>query len=186
MDLSDDDFDYSAEIEKYRNVVLSACTSLGGLEKDPKNPDSGYKYVPGYECIDCLKDLKRYIRIDEMGGERLVLKWLAQWKVFTRDLVPIFEQSSDAWLNFEGQDDKPWYHCEEGRNDSYYTVCLCIDLFVFMTWEMDGEESDSKNFFYNSLLEYKKAFCSNNPLSLLIRVVARIFETPLGYSFSFY
>ncbi|OMJ24837.1 Topoisomerase 1-associated factor 1 [Smittium culicis] len=181
MDISDDDFDYSAELEKYRNVVLSACTSLGGLEKDPKNPSSEYKYFLGDECIDCLKDLKRYIRIDEMGGERLVLKWLAQWKVFNRDLVPIFEQCAESWLDFEDENDKPWYLCEEGRGDNYAIVCLCIDLFVFMTWEMDSADNDSKAFFYNALLEYKKSFCANKPLSLMIRTVTRIFETPVGW-----
>ncbi|OMJ19597.1 Topoisomerase 1-associated factor 1 [Smittium culicis] len=181
MDISDEDFDYSAELEKYRNVVLSACTSLGGLEKDPKNPSSEYKYFLGDECIDCLKDLKRYIRIDEMGGERLVLKWLAQWKVFNRDLVPIFEQCAESWLDFEDENDKPWYLCEEGRGDNYAIICLCIDLFVFMTWEMDSADNDSKAFFYNALLEYKKSFCANKPLSLLIRTVTRIFETPDGW-----
>ncbi|PVU90640.1 hypothetical protein BB559_001006 [Furculomyces boomerangus] len=197
MDYSDDEFDLEQELLKYRNVVLSACTSLGGLEKRKvsnfeksvytdekleKGSQNGFEYVyiKGDECLECLKDIKRYIRLDELSGEKLVLKWLSEWSVFSRDLVPIFKSSANSWLEFEGIDDRPWFSCDEGRGDEYKAMTLCMDLFVFMTWSMDNEEADTRESFERSLREYKKAFCENSAMSLLIQVAARIFEVPVG------
>ncbi|PVV00516.1 hypothetical protein BB560_005097 [Smittium megazygosporum] len=191
MSLSDEEFDLAEELEKYRNVVLSACTSLGGLEviKVPQKTQQDnrsvskeiYKYVPGDECIECLKDLKRYIRIDEMSGERLVLQWLSEWNILGRDLVPIFKLFAEKWLSWDEKEDKPWYRLSEGREDEYKTVCLCVDMFVFMTWSMDSADPEVRDKFEAALRSYKKSFCDNELISLFVRLITRLFEIPEGW-----
>lgn len=46
------------EIGHFKAHLLSVCSALGG--------QVGGEYVPGDEVVDCLKDLKRYLK-DEDG-----------------------------------------------------------------------------------------------------------------------
>jgi hypothetical protein len=45
----------------------------------------------GDECLDCLKDLKRFLKQDHLHGDhQAVLLALGEWKIMSKDLIPIF------------------------------------------------------------------------------------------------
>ena len=46
--------------------------------------------------LDCLKDLKRFLRKDDEDEEKPVLRAIGQWQIFAKDLIPIFS------LNWRG------------------------------------------------------------------------------------
>jgi hypothetical protein len=48
------------EIDHFKAHLLSVCSALGGVDRRTG------EYVPGDEVMDCLKDLKRYLK-DEDG-----------------------------------------------------------------------------------------------------------------------
>ena len=47
------------EIDHFKAHLLSVCSALGGIDKR-----TGV-YVAGDEVLDCLKDLKRYLKDEE-------------------------------------------------------------------------------------------------------------------------
>jgi hypothetical protein len=59
------------EIEHFKAHLLSVCSALGGVDRR-----TGL-YVPGDEVMDCLKDLKRYLK-DEDGQVIIALYLIYQ------------------------------------------------------------------------------------------------------------
>lgn len=109
--------------------ILSICTALGGLEVDESTGKESYAL--GDEClgkarvalalltlpwythllspallyfIDCLKDLKRFLREDDQIPDKPLLRTLGQWQVVQTDLLPIFllnapcQSKEQSWL----------------------------------------------------------------------------------------
>jgi hypothetical protein len=56
------------EADHYDNHVLRVCSALGG------SIDGAY--FPGDEAIDCLRDLKRFLRQDEQEQDRITNRLL--------------------------------------------------------------------------------------------------------------
>ncbi|KAJ2296394.1 hypothetical protein IWW55_005118, partial [Coemansia sp. RSA 2706] len=100
------DSQVAEEVDRYRRIVLSACSSLGNLQPVTATARGGrfgganrtvhrvsgtnMEYVPKDDCLASLKDIKRYIQMDEQGEGKWVLQWLGEWQVLERDIVPIF------------------------------------------------------------------------------------------------
>ncbi|KAJ1882917.1 Topoisomerase 1-associated factor 1, partial [Kickxella alabastrina] len=123
------------EIAKYRNIVLSACSSLGNLQPNTDEfaaTNAKMVYVPAKDCLASLKDIKRYIQMDEQGDGKLVLQWLGEWQVLERDIIPIFTITANHILPEQTVSD----------TDALKTVMMCVELFVFLTWSMESESDE--------------------------------------------
>ncbi|KAJ2723472.1 Topoisomerase 1-associated factor 1 [Coemansia sp. Benny D115] len=162
----------SEEIARYRSIVLSACSSLGGLEPDTRQPGKSI-YVPSADCLGSLKDIKRYIQMDEQGEGKLVLQWLGEWQVLERDIIPVFihyaSLSNTTKRNKDPEDD-----------DSNKAMMLCIELFVFLTWSMETETEEVRMRFIRVLRSYKRAFAGDAVVKSLVAVLVGLMKRGVG------
>ncbi|KAI8849218.1 timeless protein-domain-containing protein [Chytridium lagenaria] len=127
--------------EKY---LLSICTALGGHEEkniDPDDPEAGTTlvYIPGDEVSECLKDLKRILRKDDMTPDRQAFLTLGKWEVLQKHLIPIL-----LITNVE---------------TNMKLVTAIVELFVPMTWPVDEKSPEIVNHSH-VLRRYKEAFMS--------------------------
>ncbi|KAJ2511110.1 Topoisomerase 1-associated factor 1 [Coemansia sp. RSA 2049] len=173
----------SEELERYRNIVLSACSSLGNLqpisvpdqkvrrirnERTLRNVGGKQmEYVPSEDCLSSLKDIKRYIQMDEQGEGKLVLEWLGNWNILESDIIPIFIHNAKKLMAAakSKNGDSEWDH-----DIALKTAMLCVELFVFTTWSMDSEPEDVKAKFIRILRSYKRAFANSEAVSSLLSV----------------
>ncbi|KAJ2713937.1 Topoisomerase 1-associated factor 1 [Coemansia spiralis] len=168
----------ASEIERFRSIVLSACSSLGNLEPvtTPAPGSDGpavhrvsgtnMQYVPSDDCLASLKDIKRYIQMDEQGEGKFVLQWLGEWEVLQRDIIPIFTLSVKRLLA-----DAPAQRLDDHDRDHVLkVVMMCVELFVFLTWDMDPEHDAVKTRFIPILRAYKRAFAANEVVASLLSV----------------
>ncbi|KAJ1914004.1 Topoisomerase 1-associated factor 1 [Mycoemilia scoparia] len=198
-------FDYQEQIERYRNIVLSVCAALGGLERisipNPSDHDNDSVVVDsqqnatkliyrlGEECLDCLKDLKRFIRRDEQSDDKLVLRWLGDWGILERDIVPIFVQSVKY---IENKADDLGNSIDEDLVIYYSRVAMmCIELFVFMTWSIDSASpnasldletnlalEETKLTFTKILRGYKRVFANRDVMHSLMYMLMKPVNLP--------
>ncbi|KAI8321448.1 hypothetical protein GQ54DRAFT_261826, partial [Martensiomyces pterosporus] len=164
------------EINRYRSIVLSACSSLGNLQRAPATDSnagisdteasSRMEYVPSSDCLASLKDIKRYIQMDEQGDGKWVLQWLGEWEILKRDIIPIFTLSAKKLLPGPHQQNLS----ESDRDYLLKTIMMCVELFVFLTWSMDSESEEVKTRFIQILRAYKRAFANNDVIFSLLSV----------------
>ncbi|KAJ2588702.1 Topoisomerase 1-associated factor 1 [Coemansia sp. RSA 1722] len=153
----------SQEIARYRNIVLSACSSLGNMQpvdsdaSETLDEKTAMRYVPSPDCQASLKDIKRYIQMDEQGEGKLVLQWLGEWQVLEKDIIPIFIINAKELAKGPG-------------DFALKTVVSCIELFVFLTWSMDSETDEVKMQFIRILRSYKRAFAKDDVVFNLLAV----------------
>ncbi|KXS15619.1 timeless-domain-containing protein [Gonapodya prolifera JEL478] len=137
--------------------LLNAATSLGGWEsrvgRDGRTTQK--IYVPGVECIGCLRDLKRYLRRDDKSKTKHVLRQLGSWRIVQKDLLPILVQFSD---------------------DQKLSSAV-VELLVPMTWPIDLESDDIPGQ-HDVLLSYKEAFCREGPLRAVFKVLVKTLAVP--------
>jgi hypothetical protein len=69
--------------------LLSIVSALGGFEE--RETEAGFQrvYVPGDEVIDCLRDLKKILRADDVTSSKSSFRQLGHWKVLQKDLIPL-------------------------------------------------------------------------------------------------
>ena len=69
--------------------LLSIVSALGGFED--RETQDGFKriYVPGDEAIDCLRDLKKLLRADDVTSSKFSFRQLGAWNVLQKDLIPL-------------------------------------------------------------------------------------------------
>ncbi|KAJ2548795.1 Topoisomerase 1-associated factor 1 [Coemansia sp. RSA 1933] len=172
------------ELVRYRNIVLSACSSLGNLQPVQQAPiqelsklksdqpvlnasDKRMEYVPSADCLSSLKDIKRYIQMDEQGEGKLVLEWLGEWNAVETDIIPIFNHNAKRLLSAarSNREDSEW-----DRDAALKTAMLCVELFVFTTWSMNSESEDVRAKFIRILRSYKRAFANSDVVSSLLSI----------------
>lgn len=91
--------------------LLSICNALGAYETQ-----QGVKvYVPGDEVVDCLKDIKRYLREEEGSRHRHIFLALGRWKTVEHHLLPLI--------------------CSDLAPPR--AVSLALELMVPLTWPVD-------------------------------------------------
>ncbi|KAH9811884.1 timeless protein-domain-containing protein [Melampsora americana] len=127
---------HEARMERKRILepaVLAVVSALGGFEDifveededDEKNSGRGSKpklqkvYKLGDECLGCLKDLKKFWRLDEDDEDRTVARLLYDSQILPKDLLPI--------INSLDLDDKK----------DFRVSLLCSDLISALTWPID-------------------------------------------------
>ncbi|KAJ2845447.1 Topoisomerase 1-associated factor 1, partial [Coemansia brasiliensis] len=164
------------EVERYRSIVLSACSSLGNMVPVAKPVNhtkdqtmvngTTMEYVPKDDCLASLKDIKRYIQMDEQGEGKWVLQWLGDWEVLKRDIIPIFTLSVKRLL--PDKDGKA--PSEDDREHLLKLVMICVELFVFLTWNMKTESEEVKVRFTRILQSYKRTFAEKEVIACLLSV----------------
>ncbi|ORX72251.1 hypothetical protein DL89DRAFT_265856 [Linderina pennispora] len=190
----------SEELQRYRNVVLSACSSLGNLQPvapkaaankdDPatqatEKPLEGgqepkekagqeqikMEYVPSSDCLASLKDIKRYIQMDERGDGKLVLQWLGEWGILKSDIIPIFTLSVKKLMSDSANQAGQERLSEPDRDYLLKTIMMCVELFVFLTWSMESEPEEVYTRFIRILRSYKAMFADSKVISSMMAVV---------------
>ncbi|KAJ1971610.1 Topoisomerase 1-associated factor 1, partial [Dimargaris xerosporica] len=181
--------------EKFKSQVFSVCSALGGFEQissagpspakaspspTPTITTSGaLQYVLGDECLDCLKDLKRYIRQDETNPAKHVLGWLGEWSILQRDLLPLLEVTAARLLadNSAHADD-----LAQRYSDRMAAVCIsALELLVVMTWYVDKEERSEALWFDRVLCSYKLAFATHPTIiATLLQLLVQALAIPTG------
>ncbi|KAI8872477.1 hypothetical protein GQ42DRAFT_161274 [Ramicandelaber brevisporus] len=170
------------EYERRRSYILSLCTALGSKEPvtDSATGITSTQYVPGDECLECLKDLKRSFRDDELNGVHWVLEWLSQWGTLRGDLIPIFLMYCDKLEDAgTGQLSKfALKHCT-----------LCLELFVVMTWALSEDKQwggslggDIWRWHRYSLREYKQELSSPVVIRSILKLMVIALSDITTYS----
>ncbi|KAG0288438.1 Topoisomerase 1-associated factor 1 [Linnemannia gamsii] len=152
------------------SVLVSTCLALGGFEDRSENPDdTSQVYVMGDECLECLKDIKKFIKYYEETGNNVALTYLGKMGILEKDLIPIILLNSPADNSIKER-----------------LVLACVELMVPMTWIIDyeelkkiatAEEDDSivGNLYEKNeiLRSYKKAFLQPGVLNAIFHVLLR-------------
>ncbi|KAF9333425.1 Topoisomerase 1-associated factor 1 [Linnemannia elongata] len=152
------------------SLLVSTCLALGGFEDRSENlDDTSRVYVMGDECLECLKDIKKFIKYYEEAGDNVALTFLGKMGILEKDLIPIILLNSPADSSIKER-----------------LVLACIELMVPMTWIIDyeelrkiatAEEDDSivGNLYEKNeiLRSYKKAFLQPGVLDAVFNVLLR-------------
>ncbi|KAF9154213.1 Topoisomerase 1-associated factor 1 [Linnemannia schmuckeri] len=152
------------------SLLVSTCLALGGFEDRSENlDDTSRVYVMGDECLECLKDIKKFIKYYEEAGDNVALTFLGKMGILEKDLIPIVLLNSPADNSIKER-----------------LVLACIELMVPMTWIIDyeelkkiatAEEDDSivGNLYEKNeiLRNYKKAFLQPGVLNAVFDVLLR-------------
>ncbi|KAF9986256.1 Topoisomerase 1-associated factor 1 [Modicella reniformis] len=103
------------------SLLISTCMALGGFEDVSEDMDDATQvYVMGDECLECLKDIKKFIKYFDEPGDNVVLTYLAKMGILEKELIPIIMLNTPA--------DNPTRE---------RLVLACIELIVPMTWIID-------------------------------------------------
>ncbi|KAJ1916282.1 Topoisomerase 1-associated factor 1 [Tieghemiomyces parasiticus] len=194
--LDGDDPAYRRLLDGFQNQVFSVCSALGGLEQTdalvtaPTSADhltKGLEYVMGDECMSCLRDLKRYIREDDGDPARHVLRWLGDWSILQRDLLPILELNARTVIKafpvaaergldiqeLTGEPLAPWPAAFDDPLNRAFQYCVTVlELVVVLTWYLDKADREQAPWFDRTLRSYKLAFASHpTALPTLVRLL---------------
>ncbi|KAJ1658840.1 Topoisomerase 1-associated factor 1 [Dispira simplex] len=188
--LTAEDYDDSEWWDKFQNQVFSVCSALGGLEQRPDvccspnapdTPDGGKAslvYVMGDECLECLRDLKRYIRQDDDNPAKQVLSWLGDWSVLQRDLLPILELNAQRLLEETvAQEETDDEYAPLARQTPRTYCVIVVELLVVMTWYVDPKTRLEAPGYDRMLCNYKLAFATHPSI---IPTLLRLLVTSLG------
>ncbi|KAF9585988.1 Topoisomerase 1-associated factor 1 [Lunasporangiospora selenospora] len=160
--------------EDTKTLLTSTCMALGGFEDMSLDEnDTRQHYVMGDECLECLKDIKKFIKYyEEPGEDNIVLSFLGKLGILEKDLIPIILINTPA--NTPGKE---------------RLVLACVELMVPMTWIIDykalqelvtKEEDESivgnLHARLQLLREYKRAFLQPGVLGAVIAVLLKPLE----------
>ncbi|KAI9179097.1 Topoisomerase 1-associated factor 1 [Blastocladiella emersonii ATCC 22665] len=108
------------DYEALETHIFSLCSAVGGFEDTPA-PDGSVvqHYVLGDEALDCLRDLKRFLRYDEANKEKTVAALLGKFALVQANLVPILEHHAGS---------------------SQLVFFAAIELLVPLTWPLTADE----------------------------------------------
>ncbi|KAG0036540.1 Topoisomerase 1-associated factor 1 [Podila clonocystis] len=155
------------------SLLVSTCHALGGFEdRSESMDDASQVYVMGDECLECLKDIKKFIKYYDEPGDNVVLSFLGKMGVLEKDLIPIMLLNTPA-----------------DNSTKERLVLACIELMVPMTWIIDIKalqeiatmEEDSSivgNLYAKTeiLRKYKKAFLQPGVLGAVFAILLKPLE----------
>lgn len=138
------------------SAIGSVVEAVGGME--------GGVYRLGDECYGCLKDLKKYWKMDDTDDERTVARIFWETRVLPNDLIPVLLETAGRG-SFEDK-----------------RAIACVDLMTAMTWPIDLaeelqelDEVEDKGTDYtqllNSHLAYKAALLKQDVMQALFGIV---------------
>ncbi|GAA5909890.1 hypothetical protein JCM6882_002043 [Rhodosporidiobolus microsporus] len=123
---SDADAPQSAQQRKRAALhppISSVCAALGGFEEFLDENGQVYTaYSLGDQVVGCLKDLKRFWRMDEKDDDRTVARIFHEVGVLKKDLIPILKTTLGS-----GQ-----------KGDRI--ALACVELIGAMTWPINVAE----------------------------------------------
>ncbi|GAA5867194.1 hypothetical protein JCM3774_002365 [Rhodotorula dairenensis] len=100
--------------------ISSICAALGGFEEFLDEHGELYTaYSLGDQVVGCLKDLKRFWRMDEKDDDRTVARIFYEVGVLSSDLIPILKTT----LGSGAKGDR--------------IALACVELIGAMTWPID-------------------------------------------------
>ncbi|KAJ3376093.1 Topoisomerase 1-associated factor 1 [Allomyces arbusculus] len=136
--------------------LLSVCSAVGGVEELPTADGQGLvqRYVLGDEAIECLRDLKRFLRYDEASKEKTVARMLGKWQLLEKDLIPIMEQHS-------------------GNQSVFFAA---VELVVPLTWPLESQYLGTDLLMYQRA--YKDLLINSAALDRAHEMMLVLLETP--------
>ncbi|QRV99102.1 topoisomerase 1-associated factor 1 [Ceratobasidium sp. AG-Ba] len=151
--------------EIFGPVIQNVVTALGGVETDPNTNET--RYVPGDDCLGCLKDLKKLWRKDDTDDERTVARMFWETRVLINDLVPILVETA-------GKKGTGWAGDKR--------AVACADVIAAMTWPIDiaeelkelDEQLDERTDYATLLLaqlHYKEVLSRPEPLEAMRNIL---------------
>ncbi|GAA5823835.1 hypothetical protein JCM5353_006373 [Sporobolomyces roseus] len=103
--------------------ISSICSALGGFEEFLDESGNVYTaYSLGDQVVGCLKDLKRFWRMDEKDDDRTVARIFHEVGVLKKDLLPILSTT----LGTGAKGDR--------------IALACVELIGAMTWPINVAE----------------------------------------------
>ncbi|GAA6001966.1 hypothetical protein JCM10207_003015 [Rhodosporidiobolus poonsookiae] len=103
--------------------ISSICAALGGFEEFLDENGHVYTaYSLGDQVVGCLKDLKRFWRMDEKDDDRTVARIFHEVGVLKKDLIPILKTTLG----------------QGARGDRI--ALACVELMGAMTWPINVAE----------------------------------------------
>nr|KAJ3423166.1 Topoisomerase 1-associated factor 1 [Polyrhizophydium stewartii] len=138
--------------DPFDNHLLSVCAALGGFQR---TPNAAPVYVPGDECLACLRDLKRFLRSAEQQKDRHVHDLLHKWRVVQNDLLPLLVASV--------------------RSDNLKTAVTVCEIMVPLTWPFNADGAPD---FHDQLKTYQDAFLAEDVLPSMLAVMVHLFSVP--------
>ncbi|KAK3818609.1 MAG: timeless protein-domain-containing protein [Benniella sp.] len=155
------------------SLLVSTCMALGGFEDVSEDiNDATQVYVMGDECLECLKDIKKFIKYFDEPGDNIALTYLGKMGILEKDLIPIMMVNTPA-----------------NNPTRERLVLACIELMVPMTWVIDyarlqqmviTEEDSSIVGNLHERLEilrgYKRAFLQPGVLQAVFAVLMKPLE----------
>ncbi|TPX31694.1 hypothetical protein SeMB42_g07723 [Synchytrium endobioticum] len=152
--------------KKVKEQLLNICAALGGVEdlvQEIENEDasisttSARKYVVGDEALDCVRDLRKYLKFDHTSVERAISTQLGEWQILQDHLIPIFlSEDTDDKLRF-----------------------AILELWVPMTWAIDPKTKNARLQLY-ILQDYKLAFLADDILQALRNELFKPLSVPFN------
>ncbi|WAQ85700.1 hypothetical protein PtA15_6A328 [Puccinia triticina] len=151
---------------------------IEGQEKNPAQYRTERVYKLGDECLGCLKDLKKFWRLDEEDENRTVARILYSSQIVPNDLLPILLSAQI-----------------ENKKDHRVSL-LCADLIAALTWpvdvtrelqeacEIDDEEErrQATNIDFSSLvdgqLSYKREIVRTGAMGPIFRLLLPVIQKP--------
>ncbi|GAA5906718.1 hypothetical protein JCM8208_006366 [Rhodotorula glutinis] len=169
----DEDYDAPGSAQQRKRDVLhapisSVCAALGGFEEFLDENGKVYTaYSLGDQVVGCLKDLKRFWRMDEKDDDRTVARIFHEVGVLKKDLIPILKMTLGT-----------------GKKGDRIALA-CVELIGAMTWPINvaeelrdaqllGELKQSMD--YTTLIQaqrsYKAAILKDNVLKHMMIILA--------------
>ncbi|TNY24515.1 timeless protein-domain-containing protein [Rhodotorula diobovata] len=169
----EEDYDAPGSAQQRKRDVLhapisSVCAALGGFEEFLDENGKVYTaYSLGDQVVGCLKDLKRFWRMDEKDDDRTVARIFHEVGVLKKDLIPILKMT----LGTGAKGDR--------------IALACVELIGAMTWPINvaeelrdaqllGELKQSMD--YTTLIaaqrSYKAAILKENVLKHMMIILA--------------
>ncbi|GAA6000092.1 Tof1p [Rhodotorula paludigena] len=103
--------------------ISSICAALGGYEEFLDENGQVYSaYSLGDQVVGCLKDLKRFWRMDEKDDDRTVARIFHEVGVLAKDLIPILKMTLGT------------------GNKGDRIALACVELIGAMTWPINVAE----------------------------------------------
>ncbi|GAA5903525.1 Tof1p [Sporobolomyces salmoneus] len=152
--------------------ISSICSALGGFEEFLDEQGQVYTaYSLGDQVVGCLKDLKRFWRMDEKDDDRTVARIFHEVGVLKNDLLPILSTTLGTGA----------------RGDRI--ALACVELIGAMTWPINvaeelrdaqilGELKQSIDYttLTNAQLSYKSAILRTGALRQMMKILANSLE----------
>lgn len=132
---------------QYESHILSVCTALGGFENGV--------YTAGDEAADCLRDLKRFLRLDDEAGEKLTLVLLGTWRFADSDLIPLLVQAAQ---------------------DSVKLAIAVCEVLVPLTWPPENTTHIHREI----MIVYKAAFVKKDTWAAIVKVMVHLLAVPFS------